>query len=186
MDVGQVADAAGHGGADRWHATLAQMPPDVENTLRARGARQLNLYRALSSSPEMVSAWLGFIWSLRDQCVATPRLLRELMILRTAIRHASPYEWHHHRLVAAELGEEKLAAVADWRTSAVFDDDERAVLALTDAMCDGEVSETVARLVAGRFGDRGLVELVVTAGAYVMVPRVLSALGVEIEAGEES
>jgi len=169
-----------------WHAPLAELPADVEAALRARGARQLNLYRALSSSPEVVRAWLGYIWSLRDDCVATPRLLRELVILRTAVRHASPYEWHHHRHMAIELGEAKLAAVAEWRDRVEFDERERCALALADAMCDGEVPESIAREVAERFGDRGLVELAVTAAAYVMVPRVLSALGVEIEPGEAS
>jgi 2-(1,2-epoxy-1,2-dihydrophenyl)acetyl-CoA isomerase len=168
-------------GPGGWHAPLAELPPDVAQALQARGARQLNLYRALSSSPEVVRAWLGYIWSLRDDCVATPRLLRELVILRTAVRHASPYEWHHHRLMAAGLGEDKLAAVADWRGSAVFGEDERIALELADAVCDGEVPAGVARAVAERFGDRGLVELAVTAAAYVMVPRVLSVLGVEIE-----
>ncbi|HEY6278192.1 MAG TPA: carboxymuconolactone decarboxylase family protein, partial [Streptosporangiaceae bacterium] len=169
-----------------WHAPLAEMPADVAQVLRDRAARQVNLYRALSSSPEVVRAWLGFIWSLRDDLVATPRLLRELMILRTAVRHGSAYEWHHHRQMAAQLGEEKLAAVAGWRESAVFDPDERTVLALADAICDGEVPGHLAQEVARRFGDRGLVELAVTAGAYVMVPRVLSALGVEIESGDAS
>jgi 4-carboxymuconolactone decarboxylase len=169
-----------------WHAPLAQLPPDVAQALHDRGARQVNLYRALSSSPEVVRAWLGFIWSLRDDLVATPRLLRELMILRTAVRHASPYEWHHHRLMANELGAEKLAAVADWREAGVFDDAERTVLALADAICDGEVPGRLAHEVEQRFGSRGLVELAVTASAYVMVPRVLSALGVEIESAEAS
>jgi alkylhydroperoxidase family enzyme len=169
-----------------WHAPLARLPPDVARALHARGARQVNLYRALSSSPEVVRGWLGFIWSLRDDLVATPRLLRELMILRTAIRHGSAYEWHHHHLMAAELGEEKLAAVAGWQEAEAFDEGERTVLALADAICDGEVPASLAREVARRFGDRGLVELAVTAGAYVMVPRVLSALGVEIESGEAS
>jgi len=164
-----------------WQAPLAELPPDVAQVLLARGARQVNLYRALSSSPEVVRAWLGYLWSLRDDCVATPRLLRELVILRTAVRHASPYEWHHHRLMAAELGEEKLAAVADWRDRGVFDEGERTALELADAICDGEVPGHMAREVAERFGDRGLVELAVTAATYVMVPRVLSALGVEIE-----
>jgi alkylhydroperoxidase family enzyme len=108
------------------------------------------------------------------------------MILRTAVRHGSAYEWHHHRRMAAGLGEGKLAAVADWRDAAVFDEDERAVLALADALCDGAVPGPAARQVGERFGARGLVELVVTGGAYVMVPRVLSAFGVEIESGEAS
>jgi len=48
------------------------------------------------------------------------------------------------------------------------------------------VPVSLAHEVEQRFGSRGLVELAVTASAYVMVPRVLSALGVEIESGEAS
>ena len=84
------------------------------------------------------------------------------MILRTTVRHASAYEWHHHSLMANELGEEKLAAVADWREADVFDDGERTVLALADAICDGEVpGSRLAHEVEQRFGSRGLVELAV-------------------------
>jgi hypothetical protein len=39
-----------------WHAPLAQLPPDVAHALNDRGARQVNLYRALSSS--RVSAYV--------------------------------------------------------------------------------------------------------------------------------
>jgi alkylhydroperoxidase family enzyme len=103
----------------------------------------------------VVQAWLGFIWSLRDDLVATPRLLRELMILRTTVRHASAYEWHHHSLMANELGEEKLAAVADRREADVFDDGERTVLALADEICDGEVPGSLAHEVEQRFAAGG-------------------------------
>lgn len=113
----------------------------------------------------MVRAWLGFIWSLRDYCAVTPRPLRELVILRTAVRHASSYEWHHHRRMTAGLSEEQLAAGADWREAAVFDEGQRAALALADAICDGAVPGPVARRAAERFGDRALIELVVTADA---------------------
>jgi hypothetical protein len=33
-----------------WYAPLAHLPPDVAHALNDRGARQVNLYRALSSS----------------------------------------------------------------------------------------------------------------------------------------
>jgi len=161
---------------------LAQLPVDVEETLRSRGAAQLNLYRALANAPAISRAWLGFLWALRDDC-ETPRALRELAILRTAVRHSSAYEWHHHEAMARAAGvpPEKVAAVRAWDDSGEFDAKERAVLALTDAICDGDVPEEVWQDAARRFEPVELVELVVTAATYVMVPRVLDALAVPLE-----
>jgi len=164
---------------------LAQLPVDVEESLRTRGAAQLNLYRALANAPAISRAWLGFLWALRDDC-RTPRSLRELAILRTAVRHGSAYEWHHHEAMARAAGvmPEKLAAVRSWHNSREFDDRERSVLGLTDAICDGQVPEEVWQEAARRFEPDELVELVVTAATYVMVPRVLDALAVPIERQE--
>ena len=162
---------------------LAPLPADVEETLRARGAAQLNLYHALANAPAISRAWLGFLWALRDEC-DTPRALRELVILRTAVRHGSEYEWHHHEAMALAAGvtPEKLEAVRSWRTRGVFDASERAALALTDAICDAAVSDETWAEAARWFDPSELVELVVTAATYVMVPRVLEALAVPTEA----
>ena len=161
---------------------LAPLPADVEEVLRNRGAAQVNLYRALANAPAISRAWLGFLWALRDDC-DTPRSLRELLILRTAVRHSSAYEWHHHEAMAlaAGLSPEKVAAVASWQDFPEFDPAERAVLSLTDAICDGDVREEIWQEATRWFEPGELVELVVTAAAYVMVPRVLDALAVPVE-----
>jgi 4-carboxymuconolactone decarboxylase len=164
---------------------LADMHPEIESELRRRGARQLNLYRALSSSPDLARAWLAFIWTLRDDC-RTPRPLRELMILRTAVRHASCYEWAHHAAMARAEGvpESRIDAVKRWPSSAdEFAAEERTVLELADAICDGTVPDALAAASLESFGPQGHVELVVTAAAYVMVPRVLDGLRVPLEEG---
>src|ERR1017187_1954756 len=98
---------------------LAPLPADVEATLTTRGAAQLNLYRALANAPAITRAWLEFIWALRDDC-DTPRSLRELVILRTAVRHESAYEWHHHAAMAQTAGvdPDRLEAVRSWQASA--------------------------------------------------------------------
>jgi alkylhydroperoxidase family enzyme len=80
---------------------LAPLPDDVAARLRQTGAQQVNLYRALAHAPRLLEAWIDFAWALRERC-DTPRTLRELMILRTAQRMLSQYEWHQHRRMAAE------------------------------------------------------------------------------------
>jgi alkylhydroperoxidase family enzyme len=161
---------------------LSEIPADVAQVLAQRGAKQLNLYRALSFSPELVRAWMDFIWTLRDGC-QTSRALRELVILRTAIRHESPYEWRHHVIMAEAAGvtADQIAELTNWTESAVFDGSERAALALTDAICDGTVTAADRASAASWFDECEIVEVVLTAAAYVMVPRVLAALGVPLE-----
>ncbi|MHB1987989.1 MAG: carboxymuconolactone decarboxylase family protein [Acidimicrobiales bacterium] len=161
---------------------LKQVPPDIAERLRSRGAGQLNLYRALANSSSIVRAWFDFLWTLRDGCT-TERGLRELVILRTAFRHRSEYEWHHHAgmAIAAGVSLDCIDAAATPRLAAGLSGSEILALELTDAICDGDVPEQLARRATDHFGYEAYVELVVTASAYVMVPRVLDALGVPLE-----
>jgi alkylhydroperoxidase family enzyme len=163
-------------------APLVELPAHVADLLRDRNAAQINLYRALANSPEMVDTWLRFIWDLRDNC-ETPRSLREIGILRTAIRNGSDYEWAHHVRMARAAGvsEDQLAALKERGHSEVFSDEERLVLGLADAIVDGAVTDEVLRSALRTWGPARYVELVLTLSAYVMVPRVLDALRVPLE-----
>ena len=161
---------------------FAQPPEDVARRVETLGADQVNLYRALAHAPDLLRAWMDFAWILRGH-TATSRRVRELMILRTAQRHQSPYEWHQHRRMAADEGvpETQVAELGMWRTSPAFEECERAALALTDAIVDGETTPEVIRELERHFGYEQRVELTVTAAFYAMVPRILESLGVPIE-----
>lgn len=158
--------------------------PAAAEKIAALGARQVNLYRVLASAPHMLDAWLAFAWSVRDDCT-TPRVLRELMILRTANVMRSEYEWHQHREMADRAGAStaQIDAIPAWQTADCYSDPERAALMLTDAILTGSVDDRVHEELARHFSDQQRVELVVTAGFYAMVPRVLDALQVPIEEG---
>jgi alkylhydroperoxidase family enzyme len=153
--------------------------------VRALGARQVNLYRSLAVTPDLLDAWIDFAWALREHC-ATPRALREVMILRTAAVMQSEYEWHQHVAMAQAAGvpADKVQAVAAWQTSTLFTPAERAALMLTDAMLTGQVPDAVHEELARHVSDAERVELVLTAGFYAMVPRVLDALRVPVEGAE--
>ncbi len=123
----------------------------------------------------------------REQC-ETPRALRELIILRTAQLTLSQYEWHHHRRMAAEAGvdEHQVAELAMWPTSPAFTDAERAALAFTDALAEGEVPDEVNAALAEHFDEQARVELTLTASFYFGVPRLLNALRVPLEVAPAS
>lgn len=165
----------------------APLPDDVANQVQQAGAQQVNLYRALAHAPKLLKAWIDFAWALREQC-DTPRQLRELVILRTAQRMLSQYEWHQHRRMAAEAGidEHQVAELAMWRTSPAFTEAERAALALTDAIVDGHVTDEHNTALSEHFDPQARVELTLTAAFYCAVPRLLDALRVPVETSPTS
>lgn len=161
---------------------LAPLPEDIADRVGQAGAPGVNLYRALAHAPGLLRAWIDFAWALREEC-ETSRPLRELMILRTAQRALSQYEWTQHRLMAAEasVDEHQVAELPMWRTSPAFTDAERAALALTDALVDGYVPDQVNAALSEHFDEKARVELTLTAAFYCAVPRLLDALRVPVE-----
>ncbi|HEY4887374.1 MAG TPA: carboxymuconolactone decarboxylase family protein [Candidatus Dormibacteraeota bacterium] len=146
--------------------------------------RVSNLYRTLANSPAMLAAWTGMAWPLRHQ-PKVERRLRELGIMRVAQRAGAVYEWAHHWNLALQAGvsEEHLRVLRDWRTSSLFDERERAILAYADAICDIDVPDAVFDPLRQWFDDGQLVELTLTLSFYCHVARALIALRVELEPG---
>jgi len=157
---------------------LVPLSEDIANRVGQVGAPGVNLYRALAHAPRLLRAWIDFAWVARG--MRAPRPLRELMILRTAQRALSQYEWNQHRLMAAEAGvdEHQVAELSMWRTSPAFTDAERAALALTDALVEGYVPDEVNAALGEHFDEKARVELTLTAAFYCAVPRLLDALRV--------
>lgn len=154
---------------------------------RVRGRRRgrfLNLYRVLLHSPPLAESWFEHANRVRWETRLDGRL-RELVIVRLAHAAGAAYALRQHvpELAAAEgVTEEECAALADWRSSGLFDDRERAALAYADAM-DREVAvpDEVFAALRAFFDDRRIVELTVLVGAYASQVRVLRALEVDLE-----
>lgn len=166
--------------------------PGALATITGAGAPVLNLYRILANHGALLDAWLAFAYALRAQC-ALPRGLREACILLTACWHDCAYEELQHQRMAraAGLAEVKIAALArtsraHWQDCPAFDAPERAALALTEAMLNNRVTEAVHQRAAALFSPAERIELVLTIGFYVMVPRVLQAIDARAEGEEDA
>lgn len=148
----------------------------------AEGRRPIALYRVLANAPRMLRAYSTLARGLRYEA-DVPRALRELVILRTAQLVGSDYEWAHHRKMAAAVGipDEKLAALAQWRDSAVFDDSERAVLELAEETHRVGLTDACFARLEGLFTPGQIVELLLVAAFYQAVARLIQGLGLEIE-----
>lgn len=163
---------------------------EVFDRLRHRwqGAPVLHLYRLLGWAPGLVGPWLEFAQALRFRVSISPAL-RELMVVRSGQLLDAEYEWKHHWPMALEEGVSlaKLQALDEWRTSELFDADERAVLALADDTANGSGASpaTMAELQA-RFSTEQVAEFVITAGFYSGVSRIINSFAVPLEPGFES
>ena len=146
------------------------------------GREPIALYRALAHSPLLLRAYAGLARGLRYEA-ATPRPLRELMILRTGQLTGSEYEWAHHRAMAQAAGvePEKVAALAGWRTSELFDERERAALRCVDEVHAIALTDEGFAELETAFGRAEAVELVLLTAFYQSVARVIQALGLELE-----
>jgi alkylhydroperoxidase family enzyme len=78
--------------------------------------------------------------------------------------------------------EEKIAAIADFRTRSEFTERERAALALAEAMTrsGGQVEDEVWSEAARYFDEGELIELVAVIGMFNAFNRMANALQVEI------
>jgi 4-carboxymuconolactone decarboxylase len=153
------------------------LAPIEARILAARG-RISPLYRVLLHSAPLVEGWESLLTAIRQK-TSVPARLRELVILRVAVLNGAGYEFEAHvpHAQRAGISEEQMRAVRNIEEDRPFDDAERLVLRLTDAMTrDIEVPDALYRKLESRFGPTELVELVATVAAYNMVSRFLVAL----------
>jgi alkylhydroperoxidase family enzyme len=154
----------------------------VFDTFRQEGREPIALYRALAHSPLMLRAYAGLARGLRYEA-QTPRALRELMILRTAQLTGSEYEWAHHRAMAAanDVPEEKVRMLSAWRSSALYDERERAALRCVEEIHDVALSDEAFAELERVMDAPSTVELILLVAFYEAVARMIQALGLEVE-----
>ena len=163
--------------AERLHAMLRRspFPEDIHPG---------NVFRILALAPDAGAAALGFIHALLTKSDLDPRL-RELAILRAAQRSDASYAFGQHSAIAASVGVPE-AQISSLRSGDVpdnlFDEFERAALAFTDEVLDhAHVSDATFAPVRDCFSARQVVELLLTAGCFRMMSRLVTLLELELE-----
>jgi len=156
---------------------LIELDGPLTTVLTEAGATPADLYRVLANQPVLLEGWLRLAGALRNGA-RTSRATRELMILRAAQLMNASYQWRDHREMArvAGVADGAVQALAHWQASDLFDVEQRTALALVDAMIQGHVPQEVLLELTERFSASDALELILTAGFYCMVPRVLDAL----------
>jgi alkylhydroperoxidase family enzyme len=165
-------------------------PPDLVDAIRSRraGGKLLNLDRILLYSPNFAKGWNAQFGAIRNQLSLPPKL-RELAIMAIGALNHSEYEWAQHEgeFLKAGGSKQQLAALrkdaaAAARDRKLFDEPERAALALTTEMTRKiAVSPATMKRVRAALPDPQVVELAGTIAGYNMVSRFVVVLGIEVE-----
>jgi 4-carboxymuconolactone decarboxylase len=166
---------------EREHPELSELIAKIRG---ARGGRLINIYRLMLHSPALADAWFDLNQAVRygteidGQC-------RELAVIRVAILNNVEYVIRAHGPAYAlkeGLTPAQVEALVDWRSSNLYSDKQRAMLAYVDAMTrDIDVPDKVFAEVRKHFSERQTVELSMLIGAYNMLTRFVKALQVDPE-----
>jgi len=163
-----------------------QAPPEVREIFQKiedNGARVLNLYKVVANSPGLLLNFIRLGNSVIGRTELPPRL-REIVILRVARLTGSEYEWAQHAPVALQAGvsQRQLDNISDWKNSAEFNNEERAVLQYTDEVAQKvKVADHTFNTLKNFFSEQAIVELTMTIGYYEMAARLLVPLQVEVD-----
>jgi alkylhydroperoxidase family enzyme len=142
----------------------------------------LNIFRALSHSPEALLRFMRFGSYLLEQGKLDPKL-REVAILRAGAICRSPYEFSQHIAFGRRVGltDDQIRAIAGG-DGAPLTDHERAVMRYAEEMTrDARVSDEAFGALHGFLDDEQIVELTLVVGFYNLVSRTLNALDVEVD-----
>jgi alkylhydroperoxidase family enzyme len=165
---------------------LPEADREIFDRLIAERGRPLgNIFRALANTPNLLRRFLALGGELRNKTALDPKL-RELALMTVGRLTEAEYEFVHHWNIALRVGvaREKLEHLAEFETSPVFTEDERAVMRYAlEATRNVKVSDAVFEQLRGFLDTRRLMELVQNVAFYNMVVRILVPLGVEVEPG---
>ena len=132
---------------------------------------------------ELWTRSLSYANALRDGSELDPRL-RELAVLTVGHATGSEYEIAHHQSHGRKAGisPEQLAAVPEFETSDLFDDADRAVMALAkESTQHVHVSDATWAAAAVRLSDQQMVELALTIAWYNSGVRIMGLLDIDLE-----
>ncbi len=110
--------------------------------------------------------------------MSVPDKLKEIAICLTARYWGAQYEWLAHRRAAIQAGlsEDKVKAIAEGRRPEGMSADEEAVYNfITELFKTKQVSDDTFAALKSVVGERGVVDLIVTAGYYQAVSMLMNA-----------
>jgi len=152
--------------------------------VRLPNAEAVNIFATLVRNPGLYRRWMPFAGKLLAGKL--PARDRELLILRSAWRCASSYEWGQHVRLATQAGitADEIDRVSASPNAPGWDSFERALLTAVDELHDDAcITDRTWETLASRYDDRQMIELPMLVGQYHMLAFALNSIGVQREPG---
>ena len=156
-----------------------------DDFVKVRGTEPGNIHRTIANAPNLLRRFVDLANELRNGTQLDPQL-RELALLTVGRLTGAEYEFVHHWNMALRLGVSRtqLEQLAQFDSSAEFNDDERAVMryaaqATSNVKVDDATFEALRRFL----DNRRIMELVMNVAIYNAVARIIVPCGVELEPG---
>ena len=162
-------------------------PQIFDRLERERKVPTANIFLALTQTPDLLDGFLTYANAVRASSI-NPKL-RELAILTVGYCTGSQYEIAHHQSHAENAGvsREQLKAVAQFDTSPLFDEREKAVMAFArESTLRVDVNDTAWNAVAEFLSEPELISLTLTVAWYNSGVRLMGALAIDLEPGYSS
>jgi 4-carboxymuconolactone decarboxylase len=144
--------------------------PAALEDLRAGFAGKLNVYRVMAHHPALLRAWAPLrAHIVTDSALGAER--SEVVILRTAHRFSSAYEWAHHVSRGRKVGlsDKRIAAIA-----ATPIGEDALICRAVDALLDQHhLPPDLDRELVNLIGRHGVFDLIATVGFYSVLGYIL-------------
>jgi len=168
-------------------APVKTPPPELREIMEKAplSTGVLRLFETLAHNPNLLRRFNVMGGGLLARGTLPPRE-RELVILRMAFRCRSVYEFGQHTMIGRDAGlrQDEIDRVVLPLDGAAWAPADEALVRMVDELYDGNrVEDSTWRLLALRWNDAELLELLMVAGFYWMVAGVLKSVRVEPEAG---
>ncbi|OFW97239.1 MAG: hypothetical protein A3D94_13730 [Alphaproteobacteria bacterium RIFCSPHIGHO2_12_FULL_66_14] len=163
--------------------------PQVEAMYRrmeAMGNSPPNMHLTFGKNPGLYEKWLPFATYIIPASSLGHRD-RQILILRSAFKWQCGYVWSQHVRISrffAALSDQEIAALCNDGTDESWSPTERALIAAVDeTRTVGEISDPVWKVLAVRYGEDQLLDLVFTIGQYALISTALRSLRVQLDGG---
>ena len=162
-----------------------QVPPEAQavyDALQGNGGRVLNFFRLMAHHARSLAPFVAWYPRLREGPLDLR--LRYLAYVRASQLNRCRYCVAHNGAAGRRVGipKEQLDALADYRTSPLFSEPERRVIAYAEAMTTQvQVDAAQVEALRAELGAEALVQLTLTVAAANFTNRFNEALGTELE-----
>lgn len=158
---------------------------EILSTALTHDGTPLNIFGVLGRHPKLLKRFNLLGGYLLNKGLL-PEREREIVILRVGANAKAQYEFGQHTVIGKQCGltDEEIAALTKSPADFDWSVDDRNLIALADELhADDCVTDVTWALLAERWTDEEMIELLIVGGFYRMVSGFLNSAGIELDDG---